>query len=374
MKRIFCVANGTDDIKEILTINKFPLYCGCVNTDLSEDIFYDMKWGYSASSNLVQLMDLVDLDELYRQHHNSGTVGKIWKDHHKNFANFIRVNDGDSVLEVGGASGNLVSHFIDSDKDFKWALLEPSSAFKTHDSRVTHISDYLETHDFLDKKFDTVIHSHVIEHSYEPIKFLQKLNSLLKNSGQQFISMPNIGKWLENGYTNALGFEHTYYLDEVIIKNLLNKSGFDIVSMEVNDHSIFIHSIKSNKQFNEEIKSDSLVKYIKYLKDLNDRVKDINKFVGPEKVYLFGAHVFSQVLLNMGIKESSVISILDDDPLKHGLRLYGTGLMVEPTSVLDGQSSPKVIVDAGPYTEQIKNNIINNINNTVVFYEHMDRK
>lgn len=373
MKRNLCVVNNTDDLEEILTISKFPLYCGCVNTDPSEDVFYDMKWGVSKSSNIVQLMDLVNLDDLYRQHHNSGSVGKIWTDHHKKFSEFICVKDKDSILEIGGASGNLISHFIASDQEFKWSVLEPSSAFNINDRRVKHISDYLESHDFKDNRFDTVIHSHVIEHSYAPLEFLQKIHSLLKDGGQQFISMPNIGRWVEKGYTNALGFEHTYYLDEFILQNLLGKAGFDIVSMKVDDHSIFIHSVKSDQKLNENIKSDSLDKYTKYLNDLQNRVIEINKFIGSDKVYLFGAHVFSQVLLKMGVKESSIISILDDDTLKHGLRLYGTSLSVEPTEALIGQKRPKVIVDAGPYTEQIKNNIRNNINNSVVFYDHIDR-
>ena len=188
-----------------------------------------------------------------------------------------------------------------------------------------------------------------------PTGLISVLKKLVSNSSDETISKV-ITKTGIQSTDNAI--------DDIIVKL---KNGENIGKKSLN---LLLSQIDGNELSKILVKSK---KYTKYLKDLNDRVEDINKFIGSEKVYLFGAHVFSQVLLNMGIKESSVISILDDDPLKHGLRLYGTRLTVDPTSVLKGQSGPKVIVDAGPYTEQIKNNIIKNINNTVVFYEHIDR-
>ena len=49
-------------------------------------------------------------------------------------------------------------------------------------------------------------------------------------------------------------------------------------------------------------------------------------FDGP--VYLFGAHVFSQFLIGCGFPGRARRGVLDNDPAKQGLRLYGTPLTV----------------------------------------------
>ena len=40
---------------------------------------------------------------------------------------------------------------------------------------------------------------------------------------RMFISVLNIKQMLKNKYTNALNFEHTYYLDQKIMKYLFEK-------------------------------------------------------------------------------------------------------------------------------------------------------
>lgn len=363
-----CILSKENDLNHVHTFKNFPIFCGCVETDFEKDIFSDMIWKYSKSSGIVQLGELVPLDLLYKNHHNSGTVGKIWKDHHKNFSDFIKKNKFQNVLEIGGATGSLFKHFKSLSDEFVWNVLEPSGVFSELDPKVKIISDYLELHNFEDNKFDTIVHSHVIEHIYDPIEFLSKIHDLLEDDGHQFISFPNIPEWILNGYANALFFEHTYYLDENIIENLLNKTGFKIIDIVKTDHSIFVSSIKSEKKDKKFYYEESLINFNKYLINLKNTVNDILNFVGVDKVYLFGAHIFGQVILNNGLNENSVICILDNDSNKWDKRLYGTNLIIKSPKILSKVKNPKVIVNAGIYTEEIKSQIKDTINNSVIFY------
>jgi hypothetical protein len=52
-------------------------------------------------------MKLVPLDLLYSQNHNSEVVGKTWKEHHKQFADFIDRYGPRDILEVGASHGYL---------------------------------------------------------------------------------------------------------------------------------------------------------------------------------------------------------------------------------------------------------------------------
>jgi 2-polyprenyl-3-methyl-5-hydroxy-6-metoxy-1,4-benzoquinol methylase len=364
-----CILSQNEDLEHIHTFKNFPIFCGCVETDFEKDMFFDMIWKYSKSSGIVQLGELVPLDLLYRNHHNSGTVGKTWEDHHRNFANFIKKQKFESVLEIGGATGSLFKHFKYLDHKFIWNVLEPSGVFNESDPKIKVISDYLESYDFNDQKFDTIVHSHVIEHIYDPIPFLNKIHNLLDDGGHQFISFPNIPEWIRKGYANALFFEHTYYLDENIIENLLNKTGFEILDIVKNDHSIFVSSIKSEKKDRKFYHQESLIDFNHYLTNLRNTIQDISNFVGGDKVYLFGAHIFGQIILNGGLDKNNVIYILDNDKNKWDKRLYGTNLIVKSPEILSGIKNPKVIVNVGIYTEEIKMQIKDTINNSVVFYK-----
>lgn len=76
--------------------------------------------------------------------------------------------------------------------------------------------------------------------------------------------------------------------------------------------------------------------------------------------------MFSQTLLNFGIDENLIVSILDNDTKKQGKRLYGTDLTIQSPEVLRDIDSPTVILRAGVYTEEIKDQILN-INSTTRF-------
>ena len=273
--------------------------------------------------------------------------------------------DSKNILEIGGASGLLVDNFLKTDKKFKWDIVEPSpQAFK--DNRITHYKILFE--DFKKNlKYDTVIHSHLFEHVYNPIHFLLKINKVLKTDGFQYISLPNMPHWLSNSYSNSLNFEHTYYYDLDILENLFSKTGFKILDYKTSKHSIFIKTkkitdIDTITYQDIKIKVNSKVIFKNYVKDLKETIKKIKKMSSSvEKTFLFGAHIFSQKLFNIGLQESLVYGILDNNKDKQGKRLYGTNKLVYEPEIISNENNILVVVKAGAYTNEIIDqiNIIN---------------
>lgn len=357
--RTECVLTGEPDLENLYTFKNFPIYVGCVDPSLpNNDLFCDMNWGYSPSSGSVQLLDLLDPNLLYREHHNPGTVGKIWKEHHRKFHDFIDRHGYENVLEIGGASGCLLQHFLSHEKDFTWTIVEPSDQKFTNDSRVHYIPEFFETYKF-DKKYNTLVHSHLFEHVYDPIGFLLKVNDLLEDDGKHYITLPNMKHWLEQGYTNTLLFEHTFYVDYEILGYLLNKAGFEVIEQVIEPHSIFICCKKNNNTMAREIQFKHPKKmFNNYVESLEKDLSSILEKIGSSNVYLFGGHIFSQVLLNLGLPESQVINILDNDPGKHEKRLYGSNLIVKSPQCLQGLNDPIVILRGGTYTEEIKESLL----------------
>ena len=121
------------------------------------------------------------------------------------------------------------------------------------------------------------------------------------------------------------------------------------------------------KDENLYLKNKNLfIEFINFHKNLID---DLNKSINKSKneIYLFGAHIFSQFLINFGLEQDKIVSILDNDINKQSKRLYGTNLEVNSPKILKNKINPTIILRAGVYNEEIKNDIRNNINNTAVF-------
>jgi hypothetical protein len=364
--RDFCILDNKSPIKELVTFKNFPVYMGCVTTPVEEDLFFDQVWGCS-NNEIVQLKNLIDPNILYENSHTPGSVGKIWQLHHQRFFNFIKENSFgvENYLEIGGASGNLWNNFSTLENKFTYSIIEPSDQVST-DSRLKYIKGFYEDQVF-DKKYKCIIHSHLFEHVYNPINFLNKICNDLTEDGVQFISIPNMRFWLKKGYTNTINFEHTFYIDEFVLEYLLNKCGFVVENKVVDNHSIFIKASKSSNiekvEFNFSYVKDLFLDYVNFL---TTDVIDIKEKIVENKTYLFGAHIFSQTLLNFGLDENLVVSILDNDPSKQNKRLYGTKLFINSPEVLKNIPSPVVILRAGVYNEEIKLQLLN-INSSIIF-------
>ena len=225
--------------------------------------------------------------------------------------------------------------------------------------------------------FDTVVHSHVFEHLYQPNAFVNQLSDIMKDGNQLIFTLPNMEKMLKNKQTNCINFEHTVFLTEPYVEYLLANHGFRIIEKEyfTDCHSIFYATVKDSTvvpielskelyNTNKQIYIDYINYHNKLINDLNNKVQEIN---GP--VYLFGAHIFSQYLLVCGLDGSKITSILDNDPKKQSKRLYGTELKVESPNILKDIKNPIVILKAGFYNEEIKKDILSNINASTIFLE-----
>ena len=86
---------------------------------------------------------------------------------------------------------------------------------------------------------------------------------------------------------------------------------------------------------------------------------------GP--VYLFGAHVFTQYLIAFGLDTTKVLAVLDNDPSKRDKRLYGTGLIVVAPTELSRHKNPFVVLKAGIYDEEVRDDILQNYNPNTSF-------
>ena len=171
-------------------------------------------------------------------------------------------------------------------------------------------------------------------------------------------------------YNNFIKFEHTFFASKDYVDYFLEHFGYEVLEHEYfrEDHSIFFCAKKINevKEVNipKEIyqkNKDLFENYVSYHKEL---VSNLNNLEGT--IYLFGAHIFSQTLLQFGLDSKKVVCILDNDPNKQGKRLYGTDLLVKSPEILRGIKHGTVLLKTGVYNKEIKKQI-NEINLNIKF-------
>ena len=82
---------------------------------------------------------------------------------------------------------------------------------------------------------------------------------------------------------------------------------------------------------------------------------------------MFGAHIFSQFLINFGLDTNKIICLLDNDISKQDRRLYGTDLYVRSPESISSDINPVVVLKAGAYNDEIRDQILTSINSSAIF-------
>lgn len=364
---------GKPNLETLYTLKDFPVFMGCVeDNDPSKDLRADMAFDICRDSGLIQLGKLLPLDVVYLEQHNDGT-GSIWNEHYELFCQFLARFSPKKVLEIGAANARVANVYLKDHPDTEWTVIEPHPIFEETD-KIKIIKAWFDHHFRLDQTVDTVIHTHVLEHVYEPIEFLEAIHGFLKIGDKHVFAFPNMLALLEDKALSCMNFEHTYFVSEAVADTMLQRCGFKILDKQYfHRHSIFYATEKVEKpattapiENHYTTYKQLFMAFIDYYealaKELNEKV---SAFDG--EVYLFGAHIFSQYLIGFGLDPSKIVAVLDNSPIKIGKRLYGTPFRVESPKILRDKGKVMVILKAGAYNEEIRSDILENINPHVVF-------
>lgn len=367
------IITGKENLEPLYTMKDFPVFFGCIDNNKEGDLRADMSWAICPETGVIQLDKLIPLEILYQEQHVDGT-GPTWQKYYQDFVDYIIKQNANSILEIGGGKGTLADIFIGKTKDTIWTMVEPNPLHEGGD-RIKIISKFFDGNFNYNDKVDAVVFSQVLEHAYDPQEFMGNIKNFLKPGGRLIFAYPNLKLWLEKKYTNAINFEHTMFLTDYFVDYILAQQGFKILDKTFYDeHSIF-YTVESLESPEELPKFEN--KYVEYKKIFMDFinyhleiVEELNKKVDEttEPVYLFGAHIFSQYLIQFGLKTDKIVYILDNSPLKQNKRLYGSNLIVKFPKMLSDKGSVNIVLKAGIYNDEIKKDILENINSKVNFW------
>jgi len=363
---------GKENLEHLYTLKNFPVFMGCVDQPPEEDVKADMSFAICPETGMIQLEKLLPLDLVYQGQHNDG-IGVVWRQHYEAFAKFLAKFSPKSVLDIGGGAGIIAQIYTESHPDVAWCIVEPNPILE-ETAQIKIKKGWFDEKFTLHSPVDTIVHSHVFEHTYQPIEFITQISQFLKEGDKHVFTFPNMIEQLSRNYTNCLNFEHTAFLAEPLVDYILQTNGFKIVEKEYFlDHSIFYATEKVATPATVPLPNhyaEYKELYLKFVQYHEELVRDLNEksttFEG--EVYLFGAHIFSLYLLGFGLNPDKITSILDNSSLKKGKRLYGSPLTVHSPEILANKGAVAVILKVGIYRDEILKQLLE-INPEVVVFE-----
>ena len=204
-----------------------------------------------------------EMNELYERYYNfSGIANSRYLMLRKKFVNSFLYQlwlmiDGDisfhrnkgegNLLDVGCNEGRGLEFYRKNglvaeglELNSKAAAEARGKGFKVHGSTLEEF--------VADKKYDIVVLSNVLEHSLSPGNMLHHISKLLNSQGYIWISCPNSKSWLRNVFgrywINWHVPFHVVHFSPKTLKEMLKKSGFEIVSLRQETPALWVaHTI-----------------------------------------------------------------------------------------------------------------------------------
>lgn len=354
-----CVICESESLKDFITIKSMPVYMGVVDKE-QEFIFEDMIFTQCDNCSEIQLRKLMDVNIVYSHNHNTEIVGELWRNHYREFIEFLGEDiRGKIVLEIGDPAAKIakLTNIFE-----KWIIVEKNPNLESSD-KILFRKEFFDENFEIDEKVEVLIHSHLLEHIYDPLNFFRKCREILSEEGSMFFSIPDMNFSLKNGFSpnSILQFEHTYYLDNYFLKKICDITGFEInKSRYFSNHSVFYHLKKSEPKESTYNKNYELSKIFNDLYEVHvDKIKKINDLIsGRDNIYLYGAHITSQFYIFSGLDFTSIKGILDGSTSKIGKYLYGTNLKTfSPSEISKIEDVTVIVSHMGIYLEEISENL-----------------
>ena len=249
--------------------------------------------------------------------------------------------------------------------------MEPNKNTNVHfNANIEFIEKFFDETFQTDHTIDIIIHSHLLEHIYDPNIFLKKCYEMLTDDGEMFFGVPNMEHICNTEIAPCLGifFEHTIFLNVENISWLLSRHGFQIINcVDYESHSILFHVKKVNHFSNMQISISNYNQlFFTTLDKYKTSVNYCNDFIekNPKKpVYIFGASYNTQFLLSLGLNVDKIDGILDNCTAKHHCFLYGYNLQIFPPEIVKNIDCI-VILKNGYYSNEIQSQLLS-INSNV---------
>lgn len=330
---------------------------------------FPLRLGFSPTSKLLQLIDKVDTNKMYGKYwYRSGTNDSM-KTALKNIVDSVlKIYNGPKNgvwLDIASNDGTLLSYVPDS---FYRCGIDPAdNSFITESSKYGSIvKDYFSEISYnktvpglLQKKVNIITCIAMFYDLDNPIEFMQDINKVLDDDGIFVVQMSYTPLMVEQLAFDNICHEHVAYYTLESLKCILDKTGFQIKDVEMNDvngGSFRVYIQKNIAQENsfgsapqrdigkariammtvyeQEKRVNTLQYYLKFFENILNLkfstfnlIKDLkNK---GKTIWVYGASTKGNTLLQwFGLDKTLIDGAAERSPYKYGMHTIATDIPI----------------------------------------------
>jgi hypothetical protein len=205
---------------------------------------------------------------------------------------------------------------------------------------------------------------HILEHSYGIAQFLAALRDIIGDSGAAVLEVPDNTKIFLAADYSFLWEEHLAYFTPETLRSTLMRNGFEVLSINNYDYpyeNSLVAIIKTGKSvidMEPQVLAQQVSRarafgrsFIKISKQVNECTASLASSEG--KLAIVGAGHLSAMFINLFNLKRYFSLIVDDNPLKKGRYMPGSGVEIKGTEALVREGISCAILSLSPESEQL---------------------
>ncbi len=334
---------------------------------------YNLSVGFCPKCYLVQIIDIIPPEDLFRDYIYFSAVSKYFLEHCKEVAADLtkKLNLGKEslVLEIASNDGSQLHCFKELGIPVLGVDPARNIAKVANEKGIRTIAEFF-SYDLAKKlkkeqnvQADLVFGANVLAHVPEITGFVKGVKELLKPGGTAVFEFPYLMGIMENKF-DIIYHEHVFYYSLIAVINLFTSADLEIYDVKMTPMQggslmvfachpgVFpIHeNVKNLKAKEIESGFDKLETYQKVsdnvLRIKNELLALLTKIKNEGKrVAAYSAPARGNILLNyFGINKNYLDFIVDKSKVKQGLYTPGTHLLVYPLEKISQEKPDYLLI------------------------------
>ena len=282
-----------------------------------------------------------------------------------------------NILEIGCGKGGLLMNL--KKRGFNNLCGLDVSNFQKNiliENNIEYInSSFFDMHK-IDKKFDCIISSQVIEHIYDLKTLVNNIYNILNEDGIIYIDVPYSSEYSSHFIKpfHYFDIEHINHFDINSISNLfikcelLNNGWYSERIIDNKKYptlySVLKKSDNNHKQINKNYSNiKNINEYINISRE-NENYNIDNSFDNkPYFLWGFGAYLRRLLLDNRYFNDIDIAGIIDKNKSLSGLKIKNhkdNELEIFTPEILENHNDANIVITSALFSNQIRNDLLNN--------------
>jgi SAM-dependent methyltransferase len=377
-----CRACAGDRLTPFLNLGAQPLANAFLASrdDFAGEAFYPLEVYFCETCCLVQLLDVIDPEILFRDYIYVTGTSETMARHNAAYArtvqDLLQLQASDLVVEVASNDGSLLREF--QKLGVRTLGVEPARnlAHVARSHGIETVDHFFHSNAALGLRQSygqakAVIANNVLAHVDDTRDFLCGARHLLASDGLLIFEVPYVAELLDRLEYDTIYHEHLCYFSVMALRKLCESAGLTIARIErvpVHGGSLRVYAgLHANEagtvsrfiDVERAMGLDSLVRYQQFAADVEKSRELLRKLICDLRtqgrtVAAYGAPAKGNTLLNYCRIDNSMIAYtVDRNERKVGLYTPGMHLPVLPVSALEESRPNDVLILAWNFAREI---------------------